>query len=307
MLSFQNILVHYDARAENHPALDYAVELALANQSRLTIVEMIPDFSWPTRQFVGGYERVIENITHAKQHHVDEIAAPLREKGIDVNARVLDGKTSVAIIREVLRNSHDLVISTAKGVTSRRVGFFGTTAKRLLRKCPCPVLIVKPDHPCRCERVVAAVSAIPDDELHAELNKRIVELASAAATSGSPQIITAWKVYGESVLKSHMEHEEFEEVRRRTRRHAERKLDDMLTGFQLGVGQESVHVLEGEAGYIIPGFIHEHGADLLVMGTVARSGIAGVLTGNTAEQILDRVECSVLAIKPVGFESPIRT
>ncbi len=306
MLNFKNILVHYDSRSETHPALDFAAKLAVANEGKLKIIEMIPDFSWPTRQFLGNVERVIENITQAKKHHVEEVAAPLRDRGIDVTTKVLDGRTSVAMIREVLRDNHDLVIRTAKGTHSRRAGFFGTTATRLLRKCPCPVLILRPDHPCRCERVVAAVSATSDDELHSKLNKQIIQLAREVTSTGPPEIVTAWSIYGESILKNHMEEDEFDDVRERTRNHTERKLDDLLMEFDLGVGHDNVQLLEGEPGQVIPQFIHEYDADLLVMGTVARSGIAGLLTGNTAEQILDCVECSVLAVKPEGFVSPIR-
>ena len=42
------------------------------------------------------------------------------------------------------------------------------------------------------------------------------------------------------------------------------------------------------------------------MGTVGRSGIDGVIIGNTAEKVLNRIECSVLALKPPGFVTPIR-
>jgi nucleotide-binding universal stress UspA family protein len=45
--------------------------------------------------------------------------------------------------------------------------------------------------------------------------------------------------------------------------------------------------------------------DLIIMGTVARTGIPGFLMGNTAETILNRIECSVLAIKPAGFVTPV--
>jgi nucleotide-binding universal stress UspA family protein len=41
------------------------------------------------------------------------------------------------------------------------------------------------------------------------------------------------------------------------------------------------------------------------MGTVARSGIPGLIMGNTAEAILTELECSVLAIKPPGFVTPV--
>jgi nucleotide-binding universal stress UspA family protein len=46
--------------------------------------------------------------------------------------------------------------------------------------------------------------------------------------------------------------------------------------------------------------------DLIVMGTVARTGLGGLLIGNTAESVLQRVDCSVLAVKPEGFVSPVR-
>ncbi|UUI62888.1 universal stress protein [Aeromonas salmonicida] len=45
--------------------------------------------------------------------------------------------------------------------------------------------------------------------------------------------------------------------------------------------------------------------DLVVMGTVARTGIAGVIIGNTAESVLSQLNCSVFAIKPKGFVSPL--
>ena len=305
MLKFSNIVVHYDSLAETQLGLDYAAEIAEFNHGRLKIVGIIPDFPWATRQFISGYERMIEEITQTKTRGLEELAKPLRERGIDVTTKLLDGRTSVAMIREVLLDNHDLVIKEAKGQSSRKRGFFGTTATRLLRKCPCPVLILKPDHPCHCERVVAAVSGVSEDELHSQLNNQIVRLATEAAAHGCAEIITAWSIYGESILKSHMRPEEFDELQERTRCETERRLDDLLMAQNLGVGKANVHVLQGEPGVIIPQFIHDHEADLLVMGTVARSGIAGLLTGNIAEQILNRVECSVLAIKPEGFVSPI--
>jgi len=47
-------------------------------------------------------------------------------------------------------------------------------------------------------------------------------------------------------------------------------------------------------------------ADLVVMGTVARTGISGLIIGNTAEAILDQLTCSVLAIKPPGVKTPVK-
>jgi nucleotide-binding universal stress UspA family protein len=42
------------------------------------------------------------------------------------------------------------------------------------------------------------------------------------------------------------------------------------------------------------------------MGTISRTGVAGLLIGNTAERVLQKANCSVLAVKPDGFSSPVR-
>ena len=46
--------------------------------------------------------------------------------------------------------------------------------------------------------------------------------------------------------------------------------------------------------------------DFVVMGTVCWTGVPGFLTGNSAENVLQQVDCSVLAIKPKGFVSPVK-
>jgi nucleotide-binding universal stress UspA family protein len=65
-------------------------------------------------------------------------------------------------------------------------------------------------------------------------------------------------------------------------------------------------MLKGHPEEVIPQFVVSEGIDLVVMGTVARTGIAGLLIGNTAERLLQRLITSVLAVKPDGFVSPVR-
>lgn len=66
-----------------------------------------------------------------------------------------------------------------------------------------------------------------------------------------------------------------------------------------------VHLIEGWARKEIPVLAKRIDADLVVMGTVARTGLAGFIMGNTAETILNRIGCAVLAIKPPGFATPV--
>jgi nucleotide-binding universal stress UspA family protein len=66
-----------------------------------------------------------------------------------------------------------------------------------------------------------------------------------------------------------------------------------------------VHLPMGSGQREIPALVKELKIDLVVMGTVSRTGIPGFIIGNTAETILDQLQCSVLVIKPSGFVSPV--
>ena len=70
--------------------------------------------------------------------------------------------------------------------------------------------------------------------------------------------------------------------------------------------EPKLHVIEGDATHVVPSLASQLDADLIVMGTVARTGIAGFFIGNTAESILTSIDCSVLAVKPPGFVSPVK-
>ena len=67
-----------------------------------------------------------------------------------------------------------------------------------------------------------------------------------------------------------------------------------------------IHHLKGEPDDKIPLFIEKNKIDLLIMGTVARTGISGFIIGNTAEGLLQNISCSMFALKPQGFISPIK-
>jgi len=95
-------------------------------------------------------------------------------------------------------------------------------------------------------------------------------------------------------------------------RHHEENLDALIRETIGRLGPEATsylkpntHLIKGWARKEIPALIRELGADLVVMGSVARTGISGLLMGNTAEMILTQIDCSVLAAKPQGFVSPV--
>jgi nucleotide-binding universal stress UspA family protein len=82
------------------------------------------------------------------------------------------------------------------------------------------------------------------------------------------------------------------------RTEAREELDRALAPTSAHVDPARVHLVKGDPRAVIGEFASSLGIDLLVMGTVARSGVAGRIIGNTAEAVLNHMPCSMLVVKP---------
>ena len=93
-----------------------------------------------------------------------------------------------------------------------------------------------------------------------------------------------------------------------TSKRAERRedLQNFLSQAGVSVERERIHFIKGTPGEAIPRFAKRRRMDLVVMGTVARSGLDGFLIGNTAEKVVSKLDCSLLAVKPNDFVCPVR-
>jgi nucleotide-binding universal stress UspA family protein len=237
------------------------------------------------------------------------MAAGVRERGIDVDIVVTKGSAFVELIRRVVTHDHDLVIKTAQGLESRLGGLLGTTALHLMRKCPVPVWVVKPKQAKPFGRVLAAVDPKPEIEGVDALSVKVVELAASLAATGRAElhIMHAWWLSSEAMLRSrrlNVPPAEVDSLLREVRAAAEKSLQALVESVELSHIPYTLHILKGQPYEVISSFASQ--SDLAVMGTLSRGGVDGLLIGNTAERILQQVECSVLAVKPAGFRTPLR-
>ena len=102
-----------------------------------------------------------------------------------------------------------------------------------------------------------------------------------------------------------LEEREIERLSEREQDRRSRRLDELLQDYSHGSETRQVHLIKGKARNVIPQVARNTRAELIVMGTVARTGIPGFIIGNTAEAILEQVDCSILAVKPPDFEPPV--
>jgi len=323
MKRFKDILCTVKPGKECKLALERAVALAENNQANLTVITVVPSISVGIGMPEGGpiSAELQEATVSSHKQELENLVEPYRLR-TKIESRVLIGTPFLEIIHEVIRNAHDLVIKCPESLDWLD-RLFSSDDKHLLRKCPCPVWMVRPQTGESFDRILAAVDVddsypIKELETRQALNEMVIELASSLAVSEFTElhVIHAWKAIGEDVMRHGIFMQKPEnEVNTyvdQVRRHHTQLLDSLTREVSAKWDKDAadyikpqLHMPKGSARKVIPELAKELQVDCIVMGTVARTGVPGLFMGNTAETILDQLECSVLAIKPPGFVTPV--
>jgi nucleotide-binding universal stress UspA family protein len=256
----------------------------------------------------------------AMSERLEALAGPFRERAPFMALKVLCGRPFIEIIRAVQRSQHDLVIVNEEGTGRFGQMVFGSLNLHLLRKCPCPVWVLKPStsgdgtSPPLVKpgfaRILAAVDPDSSDVVRDGVSRNVMELAVSLTLleKGELLVVNAWE-FDESKMSQGWQalvpEAQLRDWGEQTRAAHEQRFQELLSRFDLDKVRHQVHLVKGQAGSVIPQLAVENQIDLIIMGTVARTGIDGYLMGNTAETVLQRVDCSVLTVKPDGFVSPV--
>jgi nucleotide-binding universal stress UspA family protein len=265
----------------------------------------------------AGEEDLVQALTREHLEALVRLTAPWAER-VEIQHEVLFGTGFIEVIRKVLARDHDLLVKTAENPSFLQ-RLFGGDDMQLLRECPCPVWLTHPEEKADYESIVATVDFDTDvpGEHEADLNAQILEFASAIALSDPADlhILHVWDAPAEMMLRHWSSNPAVDgaSYARAVRSDSEKGMKALADGLRQLLGDEAYdylapdyHLMRGSATTMIPTMARELDADLIVMGTVGRSGIAGLFIGNTAELVLEQVNCSVLAVKPPGFVSPVR-
>ncbi|MGB7451772.1 MAG: universal stress protein [Lysobacterales bacterium] len=322
MKRFNNILYVLNTEKIDKSVLERVVTLAQNNQARLTVVSTLEPVTVGFGMPEGGPISVDLQaaMISAQTQKVETSVAPYQER-VNIQTKLRVGTQFLEIIREVLDNGRDLVIKVPESMDWIDQ-LFGSEDLHLLRKCPCPVWLIKPAPQETYRRILAAVDvddthASEEQEIRDELNQQILELASSMALSGFAElhIVHAWEASGENILRGgliYLPEERVTAFIEDERQKREAGLNRLIRKVNNKPGQDSfsylkpqTHLIKGQPRKEIPALAKQIEADLIVMGTVARTGVPGFIIGNTAEAILGQIECSVLALKPRGFVSPV--
>ncbi|MGF1562920.1 MAG: universal stress protein [Geminicoccaceae bacterium] len=311
MKRFKAILFVCDRLDGPDPAYERACALAIRNGASLTVAMALREL--PEGELAGHVGQSCADIVldYYRQHLAAKVD-DARASGLNVSSRLLIGSPFVEIIREVLEQGHDLVMKTAEPTVAHDRRGYGATDMHLMRKCPCPVWLIRPEQRHSFGRILVAVDAGHTDSMGHALNIKLLQLGTslAAIEQSALDVVYCWHMPGETILRgrafaretmsaleSQIDHEQVAN---------EQRLEALVRSLPELPAEPSLHVVKGTPEIAIPAMAETAGTELVVMGSLSRSGIAGVFIGNTAEAVLPHLSCSMMTVKPEGFRTPIR-
>jgi len=291
MKYFVNILVALDYKDTEQAEIDHALILAKSHNAKITFVSVIPPLPKDAHLEISAMspEERLQLQLSKRVEELETVAECIKSHDIDVEVIALSGTPSTEIIKQVLRSDYDLLMFSERTAPSIKNKLIGGTGKQLLRKCPCPVFAVHPEHSGEYDKIMATIDVTQhDDYSNDSLNEAIITTAKAITDADNSELSLLNIPPSDNEKAVHLE-----------------RIHSCLQNHDVHIDDDNIILEPGNPVSVIPTVSTEKEIDLLVMGMLSRTGIKGFFIGNVAEKILDNVECSVLAIKPAEFVSPV--
>ena len=216
---------------------------------------------------------------------LEQLMQPCRVSGVPYTTEVIWNSEWVdSTIRAVEKSGCNLVIKSSFHHSKARRFFSTTSDYKLMQRCICPILFSHQGQEWKTDRMLACLDLVSADPQHMRLNNVIIRDARAFANIVSMDLHIAC-AYTEAIDSEHLPLE--------THGHE-------VTRVQLGelyeVKPERVLLRQGNTVETLKAICDEIDPSIVIIGTLARTGIKGKLIGNTAEKLIDIVDADLLTV-----------
>lgn len=299
-MNLHQLLVVIDPTREAQPALDRAAWLA--RQSGAAMELLVCEFH-PSLEIGQLFDREQEekartSLLAQRRQMLEDLAAPLRAEGLAVTVEVRWGRPlHKMILKRVEELKPDILFKPTHehGLLKRLL--LTNTCWELLRHCPVPLWLVHHGQ-WQGKRLCAALDPLHSADKPAHLDHRLIAAARDLAETFGMEAhylhcyapLPRTLVFDAELVESYDDY-----VKRSEERHRE-AFAQLLSPYSIPDGHS--HLQQGYPEELIPRYVREQQIDLLLMGAVARGHLDNALIGNTAERVLDAVDCDLLIFKP---------
>jgi universal stress protein E len=302
-----NILVIVDPTVSEHPAVARGAQLAQAFNARLELYACETKASREARLAAHVRMHSNEPFVIDLKAMLEKLAAPLRLEGVDVATETECGDPLHAMLLDrAKRTNAELVIKDTHHHTFGQRTFLTNTDWQLIRGCPVPLLLVKPGPWASSPTIVAAIDPGHANDKPAMLDHCILQHAAALskAVNGELHVLHAYlpaAVVAAAASLPPMATTVSAAELAREEESKRKEIAALVSDY--GVRSGNIHVSTGGTASVLPRAAQAIKADVMVLGGISRSGLKRVFIGSTAEDVLERLPCDALIIKPPDFAS----
>ncbi len=300
MKNYRNIIVVLDAREINDHALEKALYLArLDRKTKVTVFLPIFDFSYALSSIMSfpNKEEMLEKVVAAKQAEVEKVIAAQKIENNNIAVKVVWGRSEGgALGRELKAGNYDLIIKTASKDVDLLSSFFFTPMDwKLLRKANVPVILVK-DKVWKPEGILLVAVSYTEKGFENRVNLKLLREAQILSllTNTSIHLVNAVPcpttnisldvpgflpdTYNEVIKEEHV-----------------KKINEFALAHKISL--DHVHTISGLPEEVIPDTAKTLDVTAVLMGSLGRDGFTGTVIGNTAEMIIDEMDCDMIVLK----------
>lgn len=308
----RNILVPLDFSPHSFKALRYAEALARQFGSRLHLLHVTEPIAYPTDL---GYAPVISGeleteLQRGVRQRLDALLAEVKARGFAVEGSLRVGRPFAEIVEAAAADKVDLVVVTTHGFTGLKLVLLGSTAERVVRHSPCPVLVVRDQEHEFVKTTAGDETPRADQEAAAPLAlKRVLvpldfsapsrqALAYASRLAGQFQaallLVHVMELPYLDPSVTEIDTRAIEDATRQTAQEQLAKVQALSRAAGLPVTSE---LLTGSPWNEVADYARREAADLIVAGTHGYTGLKHALLGSTAERIVRHAPCPVLVVR----------
>jgi nucleotide-binding universal stress UspA family protein len=307
-IEIRRILVAADFSPHSEAALRQAIIVAQAFGAEITVCRALQDVReamaimrrearWEL--VAGDINKYQQALCEDSERKLDEFLKPFQGTAVRLRHETRFGTPYLQLVHAVEENMHDLLFVGTRGATGLKRLVLGSTAQRLLRHCPAPVWIVRQERVGPLKTILAATDFSP-------ASGKALGMAAGLAQRLGAQLHVLHVTESAAALESAQDQGFLADV---SAKDVQREAREHLAEFADGICGEGLKpqllVAKGTPSKAIGAAAKRLQADLTVLSTVGRSGLSGLLVGNTAEKVVDTAPCHVLAVKPDGFVSAV--
>ncbi|MEE9254534.1 MAG: universal stress protein, partial [Pseudomonadales bacterium] len=295
MHELKHVLVVVNRSDDAKYVLEKAQLLSSAARATAHVIRVIYDDIVASKIPQGeDAQRLKTFIMEAEETFLEELVDGFRVEFENIETATIWNKKDWEGVIDVARDlGIDLIIKAAN-VESRLQEVIHTPDDwNILRHATCPVMLVKAQAWVSEPAIIAAVNVLDDE--HEALNRHILAYARdlTRILGGELHLVNAFPLFEPWIGELGAAYD-YVSIKREVEAEVDRRVRSIAD--EVEVDYRLLHIREGKAELVIRDLCEETNAELVVMGTAARSGVRGIVIGNTSEALLHVVNTDVLTL-----------